>query len=120
MEKLLKELDEIYEECKEDNWDCEDGRGISIVSLNYAREFTYSLGKMRKPKALPFSTGMMGLSWHFNRNDFIITLLFSADGHISYSMIAPNIDDYGNISYSRHNIIFLIKKIKDILKIMEK
>jgi hypothetical protein len=117
MEELRIELEEVYYKCRKDNWDDEGSSGISMASLNYAKEFTYILSSIEElPKVVPFGSGNLGLEWNIRCCEIIITVLFEMDGTITFSMIAPNVDNYGSMNFSKTNIKFLIDRIKHILK----
>lgn len=114
LEDIYHQLDEIYIECHDPNWDYDGAEGITSLSLNYSKEFVELLDKVPEPFIAPFGTGEIGFEWSTKKVQ--ATILFSGNGYYHYTIISPINDDYGTFKNTLENRKLFISMLKKALR----
>lgn len=79
----FKELEEVFKECIDGDWDGEGAPPISIGAFTDAQNFLRKIpSDLSLPNILPEPDGTIGLEWRISKDDYII-INFIGTGYFS-------------------------------------
>lgn len=114
---VLVELDRIYAECKEDGWVEQDdtpATGISLESINQAKEFLRYLDLENTPYVVPYDTGDVGFEWHIE--DKFACVIFNSLDELSYTITTPLENYYGTCKQNYQNQTKVASRLSTMLE----
>lgn len=84
---ILEELADVWEECRESNWDGYDALPVSLDSINNAKRLLLSLPLGTKlPSVGAIPNGDITFEWHHSRRRSL-TVTVSSDGDLHYAAL---------------------------------
>lgn len=84
---LREELADVWEECRQPDWDAYHAVPVSTGSLNYARRILLAMPPgTRLPTVGAVPSGQITLEWHHSRRRSL-TIIVSGDGDLHYAAL---------------------------------
>lgn len=122
MDEYIKQLNEIYEECSEQNWGCYQEEPVQKETIDKVIRFL----KLFKEEDLPFDTeafspepdGSISVEW-FNKinNQFSVSIDYYSDNRLAMAGIMDGSTFCGAIEYDEKSvpdiILTLIQQLKE-------
>ena len=115
--QVYEELDRIYAECKEDGWVEQDdipATGISLESINQAKEFLRYVDLEITPYVVPYDNGDVGFEWHID--DRLACVNFKDDNQFSYAIVTPVENYYGTSEQNYQNQMKVANRLSIMLE----
>lgn len=114
--RISRDIEEIKEECSDDNWDGYGAKPITDDACNALLGFIPQIPpSLPVPEVVPESDGDIGLEWHVNNNRWLI-LSFHSKEVVHY---AARLDEYskndGILRLDYKQMRFLIELVRLIL-----
>ena len=107
-----EELNIIYNECSEDNWDFDGAIGISNEIYLQAKRFIKFINNVPKPEVVPYPNGLLGFDWKTKKHD--ISLVFDKNNKFCYAIFSKNGKKFGTEEQNDYNQSIFIKLLEDI------
>lgn len=84
LKEVKEKIDELIEECKDENWDGYNGAPLSKEAGEYAKQLLSEFKMMfPMPEIGPEPSGHIGLEWYFDNNDTVVVSL-DENGHMDF------------------------------------
>lgn len=115
--QVYEELDRIYIECKEDGWTEQDNvpaTGISLESINQAKEFLRYVDLENTPYVVPYDSGHVGFDWHID--DKLACVIFNNPDEFSYAVTTSLENYYGTCKQNYQNQIKVASRLSMMLE----
>ena len=120
-DELNNRLDEIYEECKESNWDSYNGLAIVPKEIEIAKHFLSLIpDNIPFPEPCPSPDGSISFDWYKGRYK-IISLTINESNSLSYAWLNGSENNYdhdcGVIKFADKLPEKIVDKIKEIMEL---
>ena len=109
---IISEIDAIYEDCKESNWDCNNALPLSIKATTNAKKFIPYIEDIKMPNIMPSPASDIGFLW--KNNNHSLSIIFNDNDQIIYVKTDGIKVSSGYFEFENMEIVSKI--VKDFIK----